>query len=42
MRVEDACDTETAADSSVRVLVVHGQENWQIAAESVEVWHTGK
>jgi acetate kinase len=25
-------------DSSVRVVVVHGQENWQIAAESVEAW----
>ena len=31
-----------AADSSVRVVVVHGQENWQIAAESVEAWHMEK
>jgi acetate kinase len=33
-------DTDIATkDSSVRVVVVHGQENWQIAAESVEAWH---
>jgi acetate kinase len=33
-------DTDiAAADSSARVVVVHGQENWQIAAESVEAWH---
>ena len=27
-----------AADSSVRVLIVQGQENWQIALESFEAW----
>ena len=33
-------DTDIATkDSSVRVVVVHGEENWQIAAESVEAWH---
>jgi acetate kinase len=36
-------DADIAApDSSVRVVVVHGQENWQIAAESVEAWHMEK
>jgi len=29
-----------AADSSVRVVVVQGQENWQIAAESVAAWRS--
>jgi acetate kinase len=29
-----------ASDSSVRVVIVKGQENWQIAAESVEAWHS--
>jgi acetate kinase len=32
-------DTDIAdADSSVRVIIVQGQENWQIAAESFEAW----
>ena len=31
-----------AADSSVRVVIVRGQENWQIAAESVEAWRLEK
>jgi acetate kinase len=32
-------DTDiAAADSSVRVVIVRGQENWQIAAESIEAW----
>jgi acetate kinase len=30
-----------AADSTVRVLIIKGQENWQIAAESFEAWHRG-
>ena len=29
-----------AANSAVRVLIVKGQENWQIAAESLEAWRT--
>jgi acetate kinase len=32
-------DTDIAdADSPVRVIIVQGQENWQIAAESFEAW----
>jgi hypothetical protein len=32
-------DTDiAAADSSVRVVVVRGQENWQMAAESFDEW----
>jgi acetate kinase len=32
-------DTDiAAADSSVRVIIVKGQENWQIAAETFEAW----
>jgi acetate kinase len=32
-------DTDIAdADSSVRVIIVQGQENWQIAAESFDAW----
>ena len=31
-----------SADSSVRVVVVRSQENWQIAAESVEAWRAEK
>ncbi len=31
-----------AADSSVRVVIVRSEENWQIAAESVEAWRSEK
>ena len=31
-----------AADSAVRVVIVRSQENWQIAAESVEAWRLEK
>jgi acetate kinase len=31
-----------AADSSVRVLIVQSQENWQIAAEAVSAWQPTK
>ncbi len=31
-----------AADSSVRVVIVQSQENWQIAAEAVEAWRSDK
>jgi acetate kinase len=31
-----------SADSPVRVVVVRSQENWQIAAESVEAWRAEK
>ena len=31
-----------AADSSVRVVIVRSQENWQIAAESIEAWRLEK
>lgn len=31
-----------AVDSSVRVIIVRSQENWQIAAEAVTAWQAGK
>jgi acetate kinase len=27
-----------ASDSAVRVIIVQSQENWQVAAETVEAW----
>jgi acetate kinase len=29
-----------ASNSSIRVVIVKGQENWQIAAESLEAWRS--
>jgi acetate kinase len=39
LNVSSPADTDIAAkDSSVRVLIVKGQENWQIASECFEAW----
>jgi acetate kinase len=39
LNASSPADTDiAAADSSVRVLIIKGQENWQIAAESFEAW----
>jgi acetate kinase len=39
LNASSPADTDIAAkDSSVRVLIVKGQENWQIAAECFEAW----
>ena len=39
LNVSSPADTDIAApNSSVRVLIIKGQENWQIAAESFEAW----
>jgi acetate kinase len=39
LNASSPADTDiAAADSSVRVLIVKSQENWQIAAESFEAW----
>jgi acetate kinase len=39
LNASSPADTDiAAADSAVRVLIVKGQENWQIAAESFEAW----
>ena len=47
LRLDDKLNASSPADadiatpdSSVRVVVVKGQENWQIAAESLEAWHS--
>jgi acetate kinase len=39
LNISSPADTDIAAtDSSVRVLIIKGQENWQIAAESFQAW----
>ena len=39
LNASSPADTDIAAtDSSVRVMIIQGQENWQIAAESFEAW----
>jgi acetate kinase len=39
LNASSPADTDiAAANSSVRVLIIKGQENWQIAAESFEAW----
>jgi acetate kinase len=49
MRLDDALNASSprdtdiaAADSSVRVVIVQSQENWQVAAEAVAAWELGK
>jgi acetate kinase len=39
LNISSPADTDIAAkDSAVRVLIIKGQENWQIAAESFQAW----
>jgi acetate kinase len=39
LNASSPADTDIAAtDSSVRVMIIQGQENWQIAVESFEAW----
>jgi acetate kinase len=39
LNISSSADSDIAAtDSAVRVLIVKGQENWQIAMESFEAW----
>jgi acetate kinase len=41
LNASSPADTDiSAADSSVRVIIIKGQENWQIAAECFEAWAT--
>jgi acetate kinase len=39
LNISSSADSDIAAtDSAVRVLIIKGQENWQIAAESFQAW----